>query len=557
MTPRSGTRLDDRYELLEPLASGGMAQVWKARDLVLDRLVAVKVLHPHLATDRGFLLRFRREAIAAARLSHRSIVGIYDTVSQNGVEAIVMELISGETLRSLLDRNGTVSLPDAAEIGMQIADALDEAHRGGIVHRDIKPSNIMLCPDRRVMVTDFGIAKAGEDTDLTITGTLLGTAKYLAPEQVRGDDVDPRTDLYALGVVLYEALAGQAPFLADTDASTALARLHEDAAPLASRRPDAAGPFAVIVDRLLAREPSDRFDSARDLRAALSALVFPARPPGENDPSSPSTDTTTVVAPSVNERTSVALGTNLPRGLEIAATDTGSSGHDTDPLGSELDHPDDGGFVRSERSWMIPAFVVLVLGSALLIAALLISRSPIAGRDDAATTTSDRETTDTTPLANFDVRDEKEIVGVRSFDPTPGDGSENEDLTAAAFDDDLTTTWRTETYRQPNFGNLKPGVGLLIELGASAQLTTLSLTTPSTDWTIEIYVGNDFSGAADTWGPPVTSAVFDGRAELALDLGGAEGTTVLLWVTDHGTSEDRDDNPGRDYRFEVAEVDVS
>lgn len=179
----SGSLLAGRYRLVSPIATGGMAQVWRAEDTVLGRHVAAKVLHPHLATDQAFLLRFQREAIAAARLSHRSIVQIFDTVSDSGTEAIIMELLEGRTMRAVLDESGPLPVRDIIDIGVQISEALTEAHRGGVVHRDVKPSNILLCPDRRVMVTDFGIAKAGEDTDLTVTGTLLGTAKYLSPNR--------------------------------------------------------------------------------------------------------------------------------------------------------------------------------------------------------------------------------------------------------------------------------------------------------------------------------------------------------------------------------------
>ncbi len=274
---KPGYLVGNRYELISPVASGGMAQVWQAVDRILNRRVAVKILHPHLAGDRGFLLRFRREAVAAARLSHPSVVSIYDTVSADGLEAIVMEFIEGRTLREVLDTAGPFSPLDARDLGLQVAEALDAAHRGGVVHRDIKPSNIMLCADRRVMVTDFGIAKAGEDTDLTVTGTLLGTAKYLSPEQVRGDAADARSDLYALGVVLYEALAGRAPFKGETDAATALIRLHEDPPPLAGFRADAGEALTSVIHRLLQRDPADRFQRALDVRAALSGLSDPTK----------------------------------------------------------------------------------------------------------------------------------------------------------------------------------------------------------------------------------------------------------------------------------------
>ncbi|MEZ5408389.1 MAG: protein kinase [Acidimicrobiales bacterium] len=287
-----GTRLGGRYELRRPLASGGMAQVWVGLDTVLDRQVAVKVLHPHLATDTSFVARFRREAVASARLSHPSIVAVFDTVSGNGVEAMVMELIEGRTLRALLDDVGALPIDEVLHVGISIASALDEAHRAGIVHRDIKPANIMVATDHRVLVTDFGIAKAGTDADLTVTGTLLGTAKYLSPEQVTGSNIDPRSDLYSLGVLLFEALTGNVPFKADTDAATALARLHQDPPQLRSLRPNVPPELEAIVAKLMARNPDDRFSRASAVQEALVRLRA-------NQPSSsrPFTGPTPVVAP--------------------------------------------------------------------------------------------------------------------------------------------------------------------------------------------------------------------------------------------------------------------
>ncbi len=215
--------------VMELVASGGMAQVWQGTDEVLRRKVAVKLLHPHLAADGSFVVRFRKEAVAAARLAHPGIVSIYDTCSEDGTEAIVMELVPGQTLRERLDDPAPIDPWQAAGLAAQVAEALEAAHRAGLVHRDIKPANVLLAGDGRVKVADFGIAKAVEEADLTQPGLMVGTAKYVAPEQVEGKPVDPRTDIYSLGVVLYEMLCGRPPFVADTDAATALARLQRDA----------------------------------------------------------------------------------------------------------------------------------------------------------------------------------------------------------------------------------------------------------------------------------------------------------------------------------------
>lgn len=260
-----------------------MAQVWLGVDHDTAEHVAVKILHPHLATDAAFVERFRREAAAAASLDHRSIVTIHEAISDRGLDAIVMELIEGLTLRQVLDQVTMMPAVDVVHFAAEIAAALDTAHQAGIVHRDIKPANIMICPDKRVMVTDFGIAKAANDADLTQTGTLLGTAKYLAPEQVSGDPMDPRSDLYALGVVMFEALTGQVPFKENTDAATALARLTKEPPTVRSLRPNVSNELDGIVARLMDRDPNRRYTRASALEDALRALQSatgdPAEPP--------------------------------------------------------------------------------------------------------------------------------------------------------------------------------------------------------------------------------------------------------------------------------------
>ena len=248
-----------------------MAQVWRGTDEILRRQVAVKLLHPHLAADGSFVTRFRQEAVAAARLAHPGIVAIYDTCSEAGTEAIVMELVPGRTLRERLDDPAPIDPWQAAGLAAQVAEALDAAHRAGLVHRDIKPANVLLAGDGRVKVADFGIAKAAEGADLTQPGLMVGTAKYVAPEQVEGKAVDARTDIYSLGVVLYEMLCGRPPYEGDSEAAVALARLQRE--PLRPRqvRPSVPKPLEDVVCRAMAREPAGRYDSAADLRAALLA----------------------------------------------------------------------------------------------------------------------------------------------------------------------------------------------------------------------------------------------------------------------------------------------
>ena len=274
MSSATPTIIAGRYELQRRLAQGGMAEVWLAIDRTLDRKVAVKWLKPSLATDPIVAERFRREAVAAASLNHPNIVAVHDVFEQDGRQAVVMQLVDGKSLRQLLDTQNRLSPELTCHIGTAVAMALDNAHEAGFVHRDVKPGNIMITPDGRVLLTDFGIAKGlhgdGND-DLTSDNIMMGTAKYLSPEQVRGKKLDGRADLYSLGLVLYECLAGRVPFLGETDADTALARLQRDPTDLARLRATLPTRLVTVVHALLARRPEDRPADGAALIAELKA----------------------------------------------------------------------------------------------------------------------------------------------------------------------------------------------------------------------------------------------------------------------------------------------
>ncbi|MFM8862646.1 MAG: protein kinase domain-containing protein [Acidimicrobiia bacterium] len=283
-TDLGGRRLAGRYRIVRPIAAGGMAEVWEAHDETLGRPVAVKVLHPQFAADPTLRTRFHNEAVAAARVSDPRIVAILDTADLDGREAIVMELIRGRTLRDWLDERGALEPVEVVHIGAEVATALAVAHRAGIIHRDIKPANILLSDDGRVVVTDFGIAKVLDAPDLTRTAQVLGTVKYLAPEQVEGGPIDGRTDIYALGAVLYEMLCGEPPFRAETPAALALVRMHRDPTSPSAILPRVPVDLDHAIMRALARTPMDRWSTAADLRAALLATrsdVFVEDPPEE------------------------------------------------------------------------------------------------------------------------------------------------------------------------------------------------------------------------------------------------------------------------------------
>jgi serine/threonine protein kinase len=290
MSDLSSTLIAERYELKRRLAQGGMAEVWLAVDLTLDRKVAVKWLKPGLASDEVVAERFRREAIAAASLNHPNIVAVHDVFEHEGRQAVVMQLVDGKSLRQLLDTQKRLSPELTGHIGACTAAALHHAHENNFVHRDVKPGNIMITPDGRVLLTDFGIAKAlqGGD-DLTSENIMMGTAKYLSPEQVRGKKLDGRADLYSLGLVLYECLAGRVPFLGESDADTALARLQRDPTDLSRLRATLPTSLVTIIHQLLARNPMHRPATGADLVAALEQAAAEGPPEVDATPHERST----------------------------------------------------------------------------------------------------------------------------------------------------------------------------------------------------------------------------------------------------------------------------
>jgi serine/threonine-protein kinase len=493
-----------------------MAEVWEATDEILGRPVAVKALHAHLAVDPNLRARFHHEAVAAARLVHPAIVAIYDTCDEPGTEAIVMELVRGRTLRQFLDERGRLDPVEVAHIGAEVADALACAHRSGIVHRDIKPANILLSDDGRVLVTDFGIAKVLDAPDMTMTSERLGPVKYLAPEQVESRPVDARTDVYALGAVLYECLCGEPPFQADTQAATALARLHRDPPPPHDVVAGVPPALEAVVMRALARDPDARFASADDLRTALLSTRLDHAPTG----SGPGADATV--------STGALLG-----GLPPTSPPGGpvTPGWGTPTVTTDAPPP--------ARPRMGPGVVIaLVIVVVLVLVALLVASTGV-GRDlfDQGTTSS------TPPTATAPVT----ITGARSFDPQGG-GDENEPSAAAAVDGRADTAWRTETYTNRSFGNLKQGVGLVVELDAARALRSLTLTSPTSGWSMAVYVGDGTATTLEGWGAPVASAAGI-QGSTTVDLRGAQGDAVLIWVTDLGD--------GAQHRVEVAEVTVA
>ncbi|MEY4176036.1 MAG: hypothetical protein RI900_3201, partial [Actinomycetota bacterium] len=264
--------LNERYELQQRIGRGGMADVFLARDLLLDRPVAIKVLFPEFAVDPNFVERFRREAQSAANLNHPNIVGVYDWGRYENTYFMAMEYVQGRTLADILRANGHLNSQQASEIAIEVAGALSFAHRSGVVHRDIKPANILIGSNGQVKVADFGIARAMNaptENNLTQAGSVMGTATYFSPEQAQGAQPDPRSDLYSLGVVLYEMVAGRPPFTGENPVSIAYKQVHENPQPLNRLVADVPKPFEAIVAKLLAKRPEIRYGTADEVRDEL------------------------------------------------------------------------------------------------------------------------------------------------------------------------------------------------------------------------------------------------------------------------------------------------
>jgi len=267
-----GTLFDGRYQVVRKLGAGGMANVYLAEDQELGRRVAIKILNDRHANDEQFVERFRREAKNAAALSHPNIVSIYDRGEAEGTYYIAMEFLEGRSLKELIVQRGPAPVTVSVEYARQILSALRFAHRHGIVHRDIKPHNVLVDSEGRVKVTDFGIARAGV-SEMTEAGSIVGTAQYLSPEQARGTDVDQRSDLYSLGIVLYELLTGTLPFTGDTPVEIAMKHLSTVPEAPSARRPEVPRDLDLIVTRALAKDPRDRYQSAEEMEADLERFL--------------------------------------------------------------------------------------------------------------------------------------------------------------------------------------------------------------------------------------------------------------------------------------------
>ena len=496
------TLIGARYRLVRRIGQGGMAEVWLAKDTSLDRDVAVKVMRAHHDDDHVGNERFRREAKASAALSSPNIVTVYDVVEDAGRQAVVMEYINGQSLRELLDKQDRISPSLTVHIGMAVASALDAAHAKDLVHRDIKPANILITPAGRVLLTDFGIAKtlSGNESDLTNDNIMMGTAKYLSPEQVSGKKLDGRADLYSLGLVLYECLAGRVPFVGGTDVETALARVQGDAPDILKIRPTLQPLVANIIHQMLARDPDQRQPSGEAVRAALyraREIGLDGTPTGLTPPHGNAVpESAREILRDLEPATSP---TTIPGEPVIsnptARAKTARSASSSRPVNKALEK-------RAHRitpTSMLAAAVAI----GVVLAGVVLWRSV-----SSPSTKSPVASASTTPVATGPVN----IVAVSSYDPDGDDNSENDDLIPNLRDGKSGTQWRTVYYGNNQFGS-KKGVGFVAELSGRST-GTLFVDFGYAPWEVDVYGYSDtLPSKMESWGPALARSESDDPGE--------------------------------------------
>jgi serine/threonine protein kinase len=476
-----GTLLCNRFRLEEKIGSGGMSTVYRAFDETLERWVAIKLLHADMSQDASQLERFRREARAAARLSHPHVVTVIDAGEDDGRPFIVFEYVEGETLKERIRRLGRLPVPESIAYAIEMGRALIAAHAERIVHRDVKPQNVLIDPEGRAKVTDFGIARSLELDGLTAAGRVLGTTDYVAPEQAIGDGATEQSDIYSLGVCLWEMLTGDVPFKGQNQVAVAMQHVRDPLPDVQLRRPEVSAVLASIVDRSTRKELKNRYQTVGEMvRDLEQALAIEARRGADLS----------------DEATSV---------LRALPGETA----DWVPLR-----------IRNPRRLI--AIVALALVTAAIVIAVLASRTHTTETGDAAAR----------KIAPGIVR--VAFAGVKDYDPESSDGRESPNSVKLAIDGNRRTSWATEHYSAGLEGVHKNGVGLWVRTARPVAATELDLISQFAGWQGAVY-GADGQVPKDIGGWRELSATFtvsrSGVAKIKLDTARQPFDHYLVWIT--------------------------
>ena len=461
-----GELIAGRYEIDKLVGSGGMSNVFRAHDRLLERTVALKILHEQFTRDDDYVERFRREARAVAQLTHPNIVTVIDRGEQEGRQFIVFEYVEGHNLKELT-ASGPLEVHDAIGVSLQVAHALAFAHERGLVHRDVKPQNVLVNEEGQAKVTDFGIARSLDVHGVTQTGTVLGTSDYIAPEQAQGRQVDPRTDIYSLGVVLYELLTGEVPFRGDNFVAVAMRHVNEPAPSVLERRPDCPLRLELAVGRAMAKDPAERFESMGELGTELDACL--AEVDGRGDGGA-----TMIIPPQPRPRRQRAP--------------------------------------RSKRHVpVVPLLLVVAVAVAIAGGAALLLRDgggggvlPVIGA------------TPSKPVA---------LTGVTSFDPEGNNGQEHSSDAGSATDQNPDSAWPTESYQPGGFD--KTGVGLVLQTPRPVALSKLTVRGDGTPFSAVIQASDSETGRFTTVSDRLDVS---GTKTFSVDTDGKDYRYYMVWL---------------------------
>ena len=473
MTTVIGTRLSGRYRIENEIGSGGMSTVYCAFDETLERQVALKIMHSDISEDAAALERFRREARTVAQLSHPHVVMVIDAGEDQGHPYIVFEHVRGETLKDKIRREGPLPISEAVAYAIEIGRALQVAHEQGLVHRDVKPQNVLLDDEGRAKVTDFGIALGLEQEGLTAAGKVVGTTDYVSPEQAMGQEVTGQSDVYSLGVGLFEMLTGAVPFKGESGVSVAMKHVREGIPDVQRRRPEVSAALAGVLERATAKELENRYATMGDfVRDLEEVLTYETARAGE----------------ATGEATAIlsALPANVARRKTAL------------------------------RRFGPVALYVLIACAVAGAAVLLIGTN---GDDSKGSGTSGLTRI---PLSESAVHD---------YDPPPGDGSENSEQRHLALDGDSNSAWETENYDTPDLGNIKDGVGLYLDAGRGVVARALRVHTPKSGWSYEVYVADQVPPDLSGWTMVASGTMDSGRKTINLDTASQRSRFYLLWIT--------------------------